>query len=98
MRVTGNEISRRGLLGAAGGLAAIPLLGAAGTPSHAQAAGSVRGRTQSTGGTGRRMLGSLDFSSVGLGVQNMHRTYQTTIPNRAQMIDIIRAAFRIGSG
>ena len=46
----------------------------------------------------RRKLGQLEVSSVGLGVQNMHRTYQTTIPNRAQMIDIIRAAFRIGSG
>lgn len=89
----GKEISRRGLLGVAGGLAAIPLLGAAGRPSHAQAVGSTWGRAQSTGETRRRMLAALEVSSVGLGVQNMHRTYQTTIPNRAQMIEIIRAAY-----
>ena len=42
------------------------------------------------------MLGKLEVSSVGLGVQNMHRTYQTTIPNRPEMINIIRTAFDRG--
>ena len=46
--------------------------------------------------TGRRRLGTLDVSSVGLGVQNMSRTYQTTIPSRPEMIRIIRAAFDHG--
>jgi len=47
--------------------------------------------------TGRRKLGgTLEVSSVGLGVQNMHRTYQTTIPSRPEMIKIIRAAFDNG--
>lgn len=41
---------------------------------------------------GRRRLGSLEVSSIGLGVQNMTRTYQTTIPTRAEMLNIIRAA------
>ncbi|MEX6674447.1 aldo/keto reductase [Pseudomonas sp. W2Oct36] len=41
---------------------------------------------------GRRKLGSLEVSSIGLGVQNMSRTYQTTIPNRPEMINIIRTA------
>jgi aryl-alcohol dehydrogenase-like predicted oxidoreductase len=45
---------------------------------------------------GRRKLGTLEVSSIGLGVQNMSRTYQTTVPNRAQMHDIIRAAFDHG--
>lgn len=45
---------------------------------------------------GRRKLGSLEVSSVGLGVQNMSRTYQTTIPNRAEMHNIIRTAFDHG--
>lgn len=45
---------------------------------------------------GRRKLGTLEVSSVGLGVQNMSRTYQTTIPTRTEMHNIIRAAFDHG--
>ncbi|WP_461075296.1 aldo/keto reductase [Spirosoma flavus] len=45
---------------------------------------------------GHRKLGTLEVSSVGLGVQNMHRTYQTTIPYRPDMIKIIRKAFDSG--
>ena len=45
---------------------------------------------------GRRKLGALEVSSVGLGVQNMSRTYQTTIPTRPEMINIIRTAFDRG--
>ncbi len=33
---------------------------------------------------------------MGLGVQNMHRTYQTTIPSRPEMLNIIRTAFDRG--
>ncbi|MER9495870.1 aldo/keto reductase [Mesorhizobium sp. M0320] len=46
--------------------------------------------------TDRRKLGTLEVSSVGLGVQNMHRTYETTIPHRPEMIDLIRTAFDRG--
>ena len=46
--------------------------------------------------SGRRKLGSLEVSSVGLGVQNMSRTYQTTVPHRPEMINIIRTAFDRG--
>lgn len=42
------------------------------------------------------MAGKLEVSSVGLGVQNMSRTYQTTIPSRPKMINIIRTAFDHG--
>lgn len=45
---------------------------------------------------GHRKLGTLEVSSVGLGVQNMSRTYQTTIPSRAEMLNIIRTAFDHG--
>ncbi|OBW40731.1 General stress protein 69 [Chryseobacterium sp. MOF25P] len=42
----------------------------------------------------RRKLGKLlEVSAIGLGVQNMSRTYQTTIPNRSEMHNIIRKAF-----
>lgn len=46
---------------------------------------------------GRRKLGGkLEVSSIGLGVQNMSRTYQTTIPTRPEMINIIRKAYDNG--
>ena len=46
---------------------------------------------------GKRKLGtSLEVSSVGLGVQNMTRTYQTTIPTRKEMLNIIHTAFDNG--
>jgi aryl-alcohol dehydrogenase-like predicted oxidoreductase len=45
---------------------------------------------------GRRRLGTLEVSSVGLGVQNMSRTYQTTVPYRPEMLNIIRTAFDRG--
>ncbi len=44
----------------------------------------------------RRKLGKLEVSSVGLGVQNMSRKYETTVPDRPEMINIIRAAFERG--
>lgn len=87
-----NDVSRRSLIGAAGGLAMIPALGAASAGAEGQAA-RRDARSAPVPSTGRRRLGSLEVSAVGLGVQNMHRTYQTTIPNRSEMINIIRAAF-----
>ena len=89
-----NEWGRRGFLIGAGTLAAAPLMG---TPS-VQAQGpstNVSSRTVSRV-AGRRKLGALEVSSIGLGVQNMSRTYQTTIPTRSEMHDIIRAAFDRG--
>jgi len=81
---TGSDIGRRELLGlglAATAVAALPAV--------------VRAQTQpsavSTTGE-RRRLGSLEVSSVGLGVQNMSRNYQMTVPSRPEMLNIIRAA------
>ena len=45
---------------------------------------------------GRRRLGKLEVSAVGLGVQNMHRRYETTVPYRPEMISILRAAYDRG--
>jgi len=46
---------------------------------------------------GKRKLGSsLEVSSIGIGVQNMSRTYQTTIPLRSEMHNIIHKAFDNG--
>jgi len=46
--------------------------------------------------SGRRKLGSLEVSSVGIGVQNMHRKYTTEVPYRPEMIAILRAAYEQG--
>lgn len=44
----------------------------------------------------RKLGSSLEVSGIGLGVQNMSRTYQTTIPSRPEMFNIIRKAFDSG--
>lgn len=44
----------------------------------------------------KRKLGTLEVSNVGLGVQNMSRKYETTVPYRPEMIDVIRTAFDHG--
>jgi aryl-alcohol dehydrogenase-like predicted oxidoreductase len=79
-------VGRRGLLGAGLALPALAATAAsARTPVHAA-------RTTQVIPPDRRRLGSLEVSSIGLGVQNMTRTYQTTIPTRPEMINIIRTA------
>lgn len=91
------KIGRRGFLGAAGGLAAAPLLVSTGSGASAQEAAPVAGIYASAPNlSDRRMLGTLEVSSIGLGVQNMGRTYQTTIPSRPEMINIIRTAHEQG--
>ncbi|WP_421590949.1 aldo/keto reductase [Shinella sp. M27] len=89
----GPELNRRGLLLAAGGLAAAATVDVASAQTATQPAAPAEA---STSAIGRRKLGTLEVSSVGLGVQNMSRTYQQTIPTRAEMHNIIRAAFDNG--
>lgn len=43
-----------------------------------------------------RKLGTLEVSSIGLGVQNMSRKYETTVPYRPEMLNVIREAFDNG--
>ena len=87
--------SRRTFLGTGLGLAATSLVGRTG------AAQERSGRPADTPNkasepVGRRKLGKLEVSAVGLGVQNMSRRYETTVPHRPEMINIIRAAFDRG--
>ena len=84
---------RRGFLSTAGSLAAVPLLGARDSQASARVPGSGDAAALAPG---QRKLGTLEVSSVGLGVQNMTRTYQTTIPSRPEMLNIIRKAFDRG--
>jgi len=80
---SGAAVAGSGLLGATQAQAATGATGSANPAASAQI-------------SARRKLGQLEVSSVGLGVQNMHRTYQTTVPARPEMIDIIRTAYEHG--
>ena len=91
--------SRRTFLGAGLALTAASLFPGCAKPGT-QAGGKATGESaRATGGAapvGRRKLGPLAVSAVGLGVQNMSRRYETTVPYRPEMINIIRAAFDRG--
>ncbi len=71
------------------------LLGSAHAQTPAKSANAGASASFSQKST-RRKLGQLEVSSIGLGVQNMARTYQTTIPARPEMIEIIRTAYERG--
>lgn len=88
-----NGIGRRSFLSAGGALALTPLLGSGGA---AQAQVAPAPRSAPATAPGRRKLGALEVSAIGIGVQNMSRTFQTTIPSRPEMHRIIRAAFDRG--
>ena len=90
-----HDIGRRSFLQSAGALAAVPLLGGLTMPVSAPVAAA--GRTSSPeGAPGRRRLGKLEVSSIGLGVQNMARKYETTVPYRPEMLALIQRAFDSG--
>jgi aryl-alcohol dehydrogenase-like predicted oxidoreductase len=80
-------LNRRRLFAVAAALAATPLV---------QGALAQTDSTTPKPLSRRRRLGGLEVSAIGLGVQNHSRTYQTTIPTRAEMHNIIRAAFDHG--
>lgn len=101
------EVGRRELMMGASGLAALPLMSRASAQSAEGSAPATypqttRGRppvTRSSAGSlviGRRRLGSLEVSSIGIGVQNNFRKYTTEIPYRPEQIDLLRAAFDNG--
>jgi aryl-alcohol dehydrogenase-like predicted oxidoreductase len=89
------NLGRRSFLLSAGALAATPLLGCTATAASAQPRPGAQKHAASSA-IGRRTLGKLEVSSVGHGVQNTSRTYQTTIPYRPEMIDLIRTSFDRG--
>ncbi|MCV3273346.1 aldo/keto reductase [Roseobacter sinensis] len=76
-------------------LAGIPATAAAFALGAAPAAAQTT-QTAATAAPGRRMLGNLEVSELGLGVQNMHRTFHTIVPDRDDMIALIRAAYEQG--
>ena len=84
--------NRRQVLGAGIALAAASVL----PRGVARAQNQGAGTSPRNAPIGRRKLGSLEVSISGLGVQNMSRKYETTIPNRLEMHNIIRTAFERG--
>jgi aryl-alcohol dehydrogenase-like predicted oxidoreductase len=65
----------------------------AGTAALAPADADARSRRRQRSGasaSGQRALGSLRVTPIGVGVQNMHRTFQTTVPSRPEMIQLLR--------
>ena len=97
------DIGRRSLLLSAGSLAAVPLLGATAAaqpgsypPSGRSEAPSSPPSSKGLNVIGRRKLGKLEVSSIGLGVQNNHRKYTTETPYRPEQITLIRSAFDHG--
>jgi len=95
-----SQMKRRSFLFSAGAaLAASPLLagiGCAQTSTQPPRPAAPTSPVAAPTSIGRRKLGSLEVSSVGLGVQNMTRGYETLVPSRPQMIEIIRAAYDRG--
>jgi aryl-alcohol dehydrogenase-like predicted oxidoreductase len=88
-----SRTGRRRFLGVAGSVAALSVAAGVDTPAGAQPVTAARNGSHVSG---RRKLGRLEVSSIGLGVQNVTRRYDTTVPHRAEMIAIIRAAFDRG--
>jgi len=88
MKEESNRIDRRTLLGAGLGAAASAMLAPTCLASEAI--------TPVAKPLSRRKLGKLEVSAVGMGVQNMHRKYDTSVPYRPEMISILRAAYEQG--
>ncbi|PZQ51751.1 MAG: aldo/keto reductase [Novosphingobium pentaromativorans] len=86
------SLGRRAVLAAGAALAAAIPAGSASALSKAARLSDG----PAAGSPMRRRLGTLEVSAIGLGVQNMSRTYQTTIPARPEMLRIIRAAHERG--
>jgi aryl-alcohol dehydrogenase-like predicted oxidoreductase len=86
-------LDRRTFLHATGMLAATTFTGGRSFRAFADQDAGISSKSMVNG---RRKLGSLEVSSTGLGVQNMSRKYDTTVPYRPEMINLIRAAYDHG--
>lgn len=94
-------LDRRKFLMAGAGVAAASLLPRISAAAQVPGGHSSYGRTATDPSghpspLGNRRLGTLEVSSIGLGVQNMSRKYETTVPYRPEMLNVIRTAFDHG--
>jgi len=94
--IQGGAVARRDFLTKAvfaGATVALSSVSSAASLQHASSPGAGDATSQAKG---RRKLGTLEVSSIGFGVQNMSRKYETTVPYRPEMIKIVRAAYDHG--
>ena len=84
-----DELNRRSFLRASGMAAAATIVGGYSFSAIAQESGRVSARSLVNG---RRKLGKLEVSAVGLGCQDFTGTFYATHPNRADMITLARTA------
>lgn len=91
--LSGMGISRRSMLASATASVALPLLA---SPAGAQSSTATAPLAPASSAIDRRMLGQLEVSSVGLGVQNNSRKYTTETPYRPEQVAMIRSAFDHG--
>jgi len=87
-------VNRRSFVGLGLGLAATSVTARPGAVG--QNTGEPTAPSQISEPIGRRLLGKLEVSAVGIGVQNMHRKYDTSVPYRPEMINILRTAYDRG--
>ena len=90
---TTQKVNRRTFLHGTGLLTVATLTGGFSLSAAAQESGQTPAPAHMSG---PRKLGTLEVSSVGLGVQNMSRSYETLVPYRPEMINLIRAAYDHG--
>ena len=86
--------SRRDLL-----KSSLVLAGGAMLPAGCKSSSGISGSNYNSSKSqvsSRRKLGTLEVSSVGIGVQNMSRKYTTEVPSRPEMHNIIRTAYDRG--
>jgi hypothetical protein len=83
------NLDRRSFLRATGIVAAATMTGGFSLPAIAKEIGGTAAKSLVNG---RRKLGKLEVSSVGLGCQDFTGTFYATHPNRADMITLARTA------
>ena len=87
------DLDRRSFLRAAGIVAAATMTGGLSLPGIGKETGGASAKPLVTG---RRKLGQLEVSSLGLGCQDFTGTFYATHPNRADMITLARTAHEHG--
>ena len=89
----GRDVDRRSFLRATGMIAAATMMGCRSFSAIGQESGRASARSLVNG---RRRLGTLEVSSVGLGCQDFTGAFYATAPRRADMIALARTAHEHG--